>query len=154
MNPINSKSPVRTLATAWLMAGTLDILSAIFFLAGGNASGVFRYIARGAFGDSAMQGGIGMILAGAVFHYFIAFCFTTGYFFISPFFKVLHRYKILAGLCYGIFVWSFMHFLVLPLTHNVPAPFSLAGDWKNIVILMFAVGLPVSLFSASYNRNK
>lgn len=137
----------RALLMAWVIAGTLDILAAIFFLVGGNAAGVFRYIAHGALGDAAYEGGVEMVMLGAVFHYFIAFCFTAGYFFVYPHAAFLRKKVIISGLLYGIFVWSFMHFLVLPLTHNPPAPFSLAGDWKNIVILMFAVGLPVAMIA-------
>lgn len=136
---------VRYLLTAGFIAGTLDILAAIFFLAGGNATGVFRFIAHAALGDAAYQGGSGMVLLGAAFHYFIAYSFTAGYFLVYPHIRFLRKHTIISGLLYGIFIWSFMHFLVLPLTHNPPTPFSLAGDWKNIVILMVAVGLPVAV---------
>jgi hypothetical protein len=132
---------------AGFIAGTLDILAAIFFLAGGNASGVFRYIAHAAVGDTAYQRDIKMVVVGAVFHYFIAYCFTAGYFIFYPHIPFLRKHVVVSGLLYGIFIWSFMHFLVLPLTHNPPAPFSLANDWKNIVILMLAVGLPVAVMA-------
>lgn len=143
---LNMKSgmPIRYLLVTWLIAGTMDILSAIFFLAGGNATGVFRYIAHAALGDAAYEGGAGMVVLGAMFHYFIALCFTTGYFVVYPYLPFLKRNRIVSGLLYGIFIWSFMHFLVLPLTHDPPEPFSLSGDWKNIVILMLAVGVPVA----------
>lgn len=132
---------------AWFIAGTLDILAAIFILAGGNAAGVFRYIAHAALGEAAYRGGVMMVMLGIVFHYFIAFCFTFCYFLVARFFPFLRKHVIISGLLYGIFIWAFMHFLVLPLTHNPPAPFSFAGDWKSIVILMLAVGLPVALLN-------
>lgn len=55
-----------------LIAGTIDILSAIFILAGGNAVGTFKYIASGAFGKTAFEGGNEMVAYGALFHYIIA----------------------------------------------------------------------------------
>lgn len=57
---------------AGLIAGTLDILAAIYLLAGGNAAGVLKYIAAGAFGQAALAGGTEMIVFGLLFHYIIA----------------------------------------------------------------------------------
>ena len=147
------RSKTFAILVAGLTAGTLDILAAIFLLAGGNAAGVFRFIAKGALGNAAFEGGGEMIALGALFHYIIAFSFTIGYFVAFPLMSFLRNHKVIAGLLYGIFVWVFMQYLVLPLTHNPPAPFSFEGTWRNIAILMFAVGLPVSLFAyAHYER--
>lgn len=139
------QSKVKTILFAGFVAGTLDILCAIFFLANGNAAGVFRFIARGALGDAAFEGGVEMIILGAVFHYIIAFCFTIGYFIAFPYIPILRRQKFISGLLYGIFVWAFMQYIVLPLTHNPPDPVTFDHAWKNILILMLAVGLPISL---------
>lgn len=146
------RSRISAILLAGFTAGTLDILAAIFLLAGGNAAGVFRFIAKGAVGDSAFEGGAEMIALGALFHYIIAFSFTIGYFVAFPMIPFLRKYKIASGVLYGIFVWAFMQYVVLPLTHNPPGPFSLEGNWKNIVILLFAVGLPVSLFAHAHYR--
>jgi len=148
------RSITKTILLAGFIAGTLDILFAIIFLASGNAEAVFRYIARGALGEAAYQGGFEMILLGLVFHYIIAYCFTIGYFLVSPLFPFLHKQKIAVGLLYGVFVWAFMHFIVLPFTHNPPGPVTLKGAWKNIVILMFAVGLPVVIMAGKYYDEK
>lgn len=141
------RSKTKSIFLAGFTAGTLDILCAIFILAGGNAAGVFRFIAKGALGDTALQGGSEMIVVGVVFHYIIAFSFTAGYFFVSPHISIIKKHRIISGLCYGIFVWAFMQYLVLPLTYNPPGPFSFAGEWKGILILMAAVGLPISLIA-------
>lgn len=141
------KSKPKAIATAWLIAGTLDILSAIFFLAKGNAVGVLRYIAKGALGPAAMEGGTGVVILGAVIHYTIALCFTIGYFLVFPYVPLLKKYKVLSGLLYGAFVWAFMRYVVLPLTFNPPGPLTFESAWKNIVILMFAIGLPISLIA-------
>lgn len=148
------KSRTFAIVVAGFTAGTLDILAAIFLLAGGNAAAVFRFIAKGALGDAAFEGGPEITALGALFHYIIAFSFTAGYFIVFPFIPFLRNQKVISGLLYGIFVWLFMQYLVLPFTHNPPGAFSLEGNWKNIVILMLAVGLPVSLFAhAHYERS-
>ena len=143
-------SAMRTILLSGGTAGTLDILCAIVFLAGGNAGGVFRFIAAGAIGNAAYEGGAGMVLLGVLFHYVIAFSFAGGYFLVFPHFTFLRKHEIISGLLYGIFVWAFMQYAVLPFTHNPPEPFTFSGAWKNIVILMFAVGLPVSLITQAH----
>ncbi len=147
------KSPIKTILLTGLIAGTLDILCAIIFLADGNAAGTFRFIARGALGDAAYQGGFEMIILGAVFHYTIATSFTTGYFFVSPLIPVLKKYRIIAGLFYGLFVWAFMRYITLPLTYNHPRPFAFENDWKQMLILMLAIGLPISIITSMYHKS-
>ena len=68
----NGKLATTVLITG-LIAGTLDILAAIFLLAGGEATRVFRFIASGAFGKAAFEGGGEMVAWGSFFHYLIAF---------------------------------------------------------------------------------
>ena len=143
-------SPAKTIFLSGFAAGTLDILCAIFILAGGNAEGVFRFIAKGAVGTAAFEGGPEMIALGALFHYIIALGFAAGYFLVYPLFPVLGRYRIISGLLYGVFIWVFMNYLVLPLTYSPPGPFTIETAWKGILILMLAVGLPVSLITAHY----
>ncbi|HLF32900.1 MAG TPA: hypothetical protein VI583_01605 [Cyclobacteriaceae bacterium] len=146
-------SPAKTILLAGFIAGTLDILCAIIFLAKGNVAGTFRFIARGALGDAAYQGGFEMILLGAVFHYTIATSFATGYFFVSPLIPVLKKYKIIAGLFYGLFVWTFMRYITLPLSYNHPRPFAFENEWKQMLILMLAVGLPISFITSMYQKS-
>ncbi|PHN00734.1 DUF1440 domain-containing protein [Flavilitoribacter nigricans] len=143
----------KTILLAGLIAGTLDILAAIFILAGGHGGRVLRFIARGAIGDTAMEGGAGMALLGLVFHFFIATSFAAGYFVVYPRVPLLQRSVWLSGLFYGVFVWAVMQYLVLPLTYNAPAPFSLAGSWKAILILVIAVGLPIAWITHRYYRH-
>lgn len=138
---------MRTILLSGFIAGTLDIVCAILFLANGNATGVFRFIAKGAMGNAAYEGGTEMVLLGAAFHYIIAFCFAAGYFLVFPRIPFLRKQKVLSGLLYGIFIWFFMQYLVLPFTFNPPGPFTFSGAWKGMVILMLAVGLPVSLIT-------
>lgn len=138
---------VRTLLLTGLIAGTLDILCAIFILGGGNAGGVFRFIAQGAFGTAAYDGGPEMILWGAVFHYFIAYAFTLLYFLVYPFLGALKKRPVISGFLYGIAIWCIMNFVVLPLSRNPPGTVSLQDAYMNILILMLAVGLPIAFMA-------
>ncbi len=139
------QSKINTILFTGFVAVTLDISSAIVFLAKGNAEGVLRFIAKGAVGTDALEGGSEMLLLGMVIHFIIAFCFAIGYFVVFPYVPFLRKYKVISGLLYGIFVWAFMRYVVLPMTFNPPGPLTFENAWKNIVILMLAIGLPISL---------
>lgn len=148
------QSPVKTVLLAGFIAGTLDILSAIIFLAKGNWRGTLKYVASGAFGNVAKEGGREMIVYGALFHYIIAFSFTIAFFIAARYIYFLWKNPVVTGLLYGIFVWAFMSYVVLPFTQIPSHPFSFSSAWKNILILMLAIGLPVSLITAKYYSHK
>lgn len=136
-----------------LIAGTLDILSAIFILAGGNAVGTFKYIASGAFGKAALEGGNEMVAWGALFHYIIAMSWTAAYFLLYPKLPFLKWNKWFNAVAYGLIVQTLMSLVVLPLTQIAPRTFNLSGFLKNAVILMFAIGLPAALMANSFYKN-
>jgi len=138
--------------TAGLIAGTLDILAVIFLLAGGNAIGVFKGIASGVFGKTALEGGSGMVAWGALFHYVIAMSWTTAYFLLYPKLPFLKRNKWLNAAAYGVIVWSLMNLVVLPLSNVGSRTLTLLGALENMLILMVCIGLPVSLLADQFYR--
>ncbi len=136
-------SIIKQVLITGLVAGTLDILAAVYILANGHWERVFRFIAKGAVGVKAFTGGVEMVALGVFFHYLIALSFTLGYFLVYPKVKLLHKSWIASGIFYGVFVWSFMQFAVLPFTNNPPGNLS-SDAWKGITILIVTVGLPVA----------
>lgn len=145
---------ITTILITGLIAGTLDILAAIFILAGGNAVGVFKYIASGAFGKTAFDGGNEMVVWGAVFHYFIAMFWTALYFALYPKLPFLKRNKWLNAVVYGIIVWSVMNLVILPFTQIASQTFTVSGILKNVVILIICIGLPAALSADRFYKNE
>lgn len=143
-----------TILITGLIAGTLDILAAIFILAGGNAGGVFKYIASGTFGKTAFDGGNEMVFWGVFFHYLIALFWTALFFVLYPKLTFLKLNKWLNAFIYGIIVWTVMNLLILPFTKIAPQTFTLSGVLKNIVILIICIGLPVSLSADKFYKNE
>lgn len=139
---------------AGLLAGTLDILAAILILAKGNAEGTLKFIAAGVFGKAAFSGGLGMIAAGAVFHYFIATSFAAGYFLAYPRLPLLHKNKWLSGVLYGVFVWAVMNLLVVPMSNAPQNPFAWDSALKNMAILMVCIGLPIAWLADKFFTNR
>src|SRR4051794_18482297 len=102
---INEISAFKTILFAGFVAGLLDITAAIVILGKMNATGVLQFVASGAFGKAAFQGGAPMALLGLLFHFIIAFTFATIYFLVYPHISFLQKHKVLSGLLYGVIVW-------------------------------------------------
>jgi hypothetical protein len=108
---------------AGVIVGTLDILAAFIYYfiktGGKNPIDILKFIASGIFGKEAYSGGKMMILSGLILHYVIAFTFTIFFFWLFPKITIFSKYKILAGVSYGIFIWVVMNLVVVPLS-NIP----------------------------------
>ena len=146
-------SLTRTIFITALIAGTLDIAAAIIqylIIVRKNPVRIFYFIASGIFGGGAYNGNSLMIAWGILFHYTIAFIFTAFFFLIYPKIKILSRNIVLTGFAYGIFIWLIMNLVVLPLSHTPSLPFSLLQTISGILILMFAIGLPVAILTYRY----
>lgn len=132
------------------IAGTLDGLAAVIFLAKMNFTGVFQYIASAILGKDAL-GGIKTVIIGLALHYFIAFSFTLFYTFAATKITLLKRHFILPGIVYGLLVWTVMNLIIVPLTKIPHAPFHAEKAILNAVILIFCIGLPISYLTARKN---
>ena len=138
-------SPVNTIIITGLLAGTLDAVAALL-INQVKPMNMFRFIASGAFGAKALAGGLSMALWCVLFHYVIAFFWTILFFLLYPRISGISQNKYVNGVVYGGLIWLVMNLMVLPLSRVSQAPIALKPAVIGAVILIFAVGLPVSLF--------
>jgi hypothetical protein len=142
------KSGPATVALIGFIAGSLDIAAAFvqFFLATGKSPvRVLRYIASGIFGRAAYAEGPLMPALGLALHYAFATAFAAIFFVAYPRVPALRRQPAVAGLLYAVPVWVVMNLVVLPLSQAQRGPLELGSVALAIVILMLAIGLPISL---------
>lgn len=142
---------------AWLVAGTLDILSAFthyYIKTGKNPFKVLNFVAGGVFGKAAFTGGTVMACAGLLFHYAIAFIWTIFFFIICPGVISIFKSPFVTGLIYGIFVWAVMNFVVVPMSALPKGPFNISNAIIAMLIIMFAVGTPISIIINKFYRDK
>lgn len=144
-SPISKNIPLKRILTVTLIAGTLDGAAAVIFLAKFKFAATFKYIASAVLGNEAFAGGPEMVLVGILFHYFIAFSFTLFYAFCVTKVKFLSANKVVSGILYGLFVWVVMNLIVVPSTRIPQAGFDPQRALLNAVILVFCIGLPISL---------
>ena len=139
---------------AGLIVGTLDIRSAFiyYYIKTGktNFLVIFKFIASGIFGKDAGAGGTGMIVAGFILHYAIAFSFTVFFFWVYPKVNVMSKNRIVTGIVYGLFVWALMNLVVVPLSNTVHRPFKIEGALINMGILIVCIGLPLSFMANTF----
>jgi len=154
MIPIKRTSSIlKTILLTGLLSGTLDISGAIidYLLSGGTRPVlIFRYIARAVFGKEAAGAGTLMPALGLFFHYAISYGWTLIFFLLYPRLKLGSKNKFATGLLYGILIWVVMNLVILPLTALPSTPFSVKSSITGILLLMFLMGLPISLFANFY----
>jgi hypothetical protein len=107
-------------------------------------------IGRAVFGSNAFDSESSLALSGVAVHFFIAFSFAIFYFFIFPYIPFLRTQRILSGILYGTFAWCVMNLAVLPLFHVANFPHKWDSMVRGAVILMFCIGLPISLIVSRY----
>jgi len=157
-NRANRASVLQTILSAGLVAGCFDLLAAIIVysvvMERTTDRKLLQGIGRAAFGNNTFQDETSLALSGIAVHFFIAFCFTIFYFFVFPYISFLRKRKILSGLLYGAFAWCVMNLAVLPLFHIANIPHKWDSIVRGAVILMFCIGLPISIIVSRYYIKK
>ena len=140
-----------------VIVGVLDAIAAsvnAYAQRGVSPLAVFRYVASGALGNSAFDGGLGIAGIGLLFHFIIAISWTFLFFLLYEKVKILQGDKLYVGMGYGIFVWLGMNLVVLPLSSVPPLHYRLAPTLIMIGIHMFVIGLSISFLANRFFQKK
>lgn len=153
------RTNVRVVLYGGLIAGTLDLSAAFissWLRAGVGPVRVMQSIASGLLGAAAFTGGATSAALGVVLHFLIATVATAVFYFASRSLRFLVKQPITAGLLYGVAVYVFMNFVVIPLS-AVPRRGGtppLSGRIIGLLIIMFCVGLPIALIVRRFERQQ
>jgi hypothetical protein len=128
----------------------LDITAA--FVRWGKPIRILQGIASGLLGPQAFQGGWGVVALGMALHFVIAFSAAAVYYAASRKLVFLRSRAVMWGLLYGVAVYMFMSWVVVPLSAfpKSHAPFSATGLTLSLLTHMFCVGLPIALAVRKY----
>ena len=144
-----------TIALAGLIAGILDITSA-FVIAGIKGTGSIRMlqgIASGLLGQRSFEGGMATAGLGLGIHFLIAFTAAAVFYAASRKFSSLTQHAVVSGLLYGIVVYIFMYWIVVPLRFP-SVHHSVSRDVTAVIIHMILIGLTIALVVRHFSRNK
>ena len=138
-----------------LIAGTLDICAAFltaWLRAHIGPAALLRFVASGLLGPTALQGGAEIALLGLALHFVIATIWTIVFYLASRKWLFLIERPVMFGLLYGIAVYTFMNFVVLPLSLVTRRPITAVGTTIGLLTIMFCIGLPIALVVRRFSR--
>lgn len=138
-----------------LIAGTLDICAA--FLTAWLRRGIgpvrlLQFVASGLLGPASFEGGAKTAVAGLALHFLIATIWTIIFYLASRKWLSLIERPVMFGLLYGIAVYTFMNFVVLPLSLVARQRITAVGTTIGLLTIMFCIGLPIALIVRRFSR--
>ncbi len=149
----NKPGAFKTILFAWLIAGSLDILTAFvdyYLKTGKGPEGVLKFIASGVFGKAAFGDNDSMVWIGLLLHFVIALLFTIAFFLLYPRLKFLRINIALTAIIIGIIIWLIMSRVIVPLSNTPKYPFNPINAIKAALILIFMIGFPLSIIFKKY----
>lgn len=106
----------------------------------------WQYIASGALGMSAFEGGITTALLGVLFHLIISLVIAGVFILSANRIPLLRRFPIPGALLYGLGVYIVMNMVVTPLSAAPPLPApTLPWLLEGLIEHALAIGLPLGL---------
>lgn len=147
----------KTVVSAALLVGSLDIIAAIvnfYTRTGKDPQVVLEYIANAILGKEAFSGGTAISALGLLLHFLIAFIWTFFFFWLYPRLKFLSVSRGLTGILFGIFIWFIMSQAVVPMSKASTGAFKLKEAATAALILIGAIGLPLSFIAHKYYIGK
>jgi hypothetical protein len=107
---------------------------------------VWQYIASGALGNAAFEGGVATVLLGLLFHLIISFVIAGVFILSANRIPLLRRYAMGGALLYGFGVFIVMNLIVLPLSAAPPLP-APTTPWliEAVVEHILGIGLPLGI---------
>lgn len=154
--PQEKSRALQTILFGGLLAGVLDLTAAFISNAlqrGGSPVSVLQSIASGLLGKESFTGGATTASFGVLAHFTIAFVWTIIFYLVSRRIKFLTAQPVVSGALYGILVYIFMHFVVVPFS---AAPFKMPHTSGaiaiDVLIHIFCVGLPIALVVRRFSK--
>lgn len=139
----------KSILTATLVAGTLDILAAIVLTLyyGGQVPNMLRYVASGPF-PGATDWGAGRAMLGLVVHFTLMAIMVIGFFLVAKQMPQLVAQPLPWGFVYGLVTYVIMNLLVVPLRFGKGWPPSTASLVTQLFCHVVLVGIPIALIAA------
>ncbi|MFL6257050.1 MAG: hypothetical protein ACJ74T_18745 [Pyrinomonadaceae bacterium] len=151
---VDRPQAARAIVWGGLLAGLGDITFAFVVWRSLGPVRVLQSVASGLLGAAAREGGLATAALGAVLHFTIAFIWATVFWLASRRLKVLVRHPVVCGLLYGVVIYVFMYFVVLPLSAiHANLPHDASAILLNSAGHMLLIGLPIALAASKFSND-
>lgn len=134
------------------MVGVLDGLDAVIFFRASPLR-IFQSIATGLLGRSAFDGGWTSGALGLFVHFLIATTAAAVYWAASRRLPLLVSKAVPSGLAFGLAVYFFMQYVVIPLSLVRRGPFAIGPFLNGVIGHPLIVGLPIALFTRRFSAH-
>ncbi len=154
--PTQKSKTARAIFWGGLISGVLDLTYAIVFirLRGYPAIVLPQAIASGLLGMKSFDGGLPTAILGVALEFLITFVATAVYYAASRRLTFLTRQAVPWGLLYGVAIYFFMNFIVVPLSAAPKFDHTWASRASDFVVHMFFIGLPMALAVRRYSSRE
>jgi len=145
-------SAIRAIWWGTLIAGALDITSAIVIwgFRGAPAERILQSVATGLLGRDSYSGGATTAFLGLLLHFLIMSVIVTIYVAASRRLTMLKEHPVLCGAAYGVAVYLFMSYVVLPLSAAAgPLP-SARAVMEGLMVHIPCVGIPIGIVTSRF----
>jgi hypothetical protein len=135
---------------AGAVGATFDITYAVLYSGwrGVAAERVLQSVASGLLGRDAFSGGWPVAALGLGLHYAIVIVAAAIFHVAARRLAWLREEPITAGALYGLCIYGFMNFVVLPLSaYPFKMTFALLTTATGVLVHMFLVGVPIALIT-------
>jgi uncharacterized membrane protein YagU involved in acid resistance len=145
--PTKRFSVVDAILWGGLIAGIMDAADGVVAYAFKDLNPVqaLQYIASGLLGRASFNGGLATAGLGALLHFLIAFGVAAVYVIASRYIAPLKNQAVVFGSLFGVAVYFFMNYLVLPFSAVTQSPFSLPLFINGVVGHAIFVGVPIAV---------
>jgi uncharacterized membrane protein YagU involved in acid resistance len=142
---MQQRSALWAILVGGTIGGALDIIYATTF-----------WSLNGVLGKPAFTGGMPVALLGLALHFAMSYGFATAFLLASQRLSLLQRRPVWTGVGFGICVYLFMNFVVLPLSALPRAGYTFRPLASTLDILshMFLFGVPIALACAAAARSR
>jgi hypothetical protein len=150
---MNNCRALRTIVTAGLVVGVLDISSAfaIWWQRGVALQRGLQGIAAGLLGNKSFEGGLATACLGLALHFFVAFVVVSVFYLASRRMPFLTKQPFLWGALYGIGVYVVMYWIVLPSAFPT-FRHRLSNELIELAIHILLIGLPTAFIVHRYSE--
>jgi hypothetical protein len=144
------KSAVDAIALSAGVAGLLDIVAAGIQrrAQGMRFRALLQFVASGALGNRAFEGGSSTAWLGLFFHFVFATLWAGIYFIASQSMQGMLERPWLWGALYGVIVHIIMSRVVVPISRTAKRSFSWTAWLTQLVIHIACVGIPIAVVQA------
>lgn len=146
--------PCAAIFYAGLLCGCMDISAAFitWYPKGIMPARILRGVAAGLLGPKSMSGGWHTASLGLAIHFLIAFTAATVFYIVSRKLTFMVRQPFIYGPIYGVLVYTFMYWVVMPLSARPPGKFSLSNTVIAIITHIICVGTPIAVVESYFLR--